>query len=323
MMDNLSDNFRGTGRKAYFIIAFPIIILIVFILLWAVLGRSEASHLMPVLPEPTVFLYQDDSSQVTVSFSELNDDPISYLNRTIVVSGNFLPVDRHDCLKYSGPDVQWSLTAENLQLDVRGFEHILHLIPLDTSMTVEGIWRLYQGPLGCGKGPPDGSLWYLDVKKILQPNPLVGKNGQVIPIIIGNSDPGLPNLVPTLVVDEVVPAATDDLISATSTSTEVIPPTIEGGVPLTETPTPLGGIPPTVTIQTTITPDILTATSIPGGTATAITVTAVSTTDPTIPTATVTPEQPPGLATSTKVPGGGYPGPVETSTPVPTINPYP
>ena len=191
-MNDVSNNNLGIGRKAYFVIAVPIIILIVVILLWATLDKGQASQLMPVLPEPTVFLSPEEAAQVTVSFTELNNDPIAYLNRTIIVSGNYLPVDRHDCIQYSGPDVRWSLTAENLQLDVLGYERIIQLVAVDTPMTLQGIWRLYQGPLGCGKGPPDGSMWYLDVKKILQPNPLVGKNGQIIPIIIGNGDPGLP-----------------------------------------------------------------------------------------------------------------------------------
>jgi hypothetical protein len=41
-------------------------------------------------------------------------------------------------------------------------------------MTVEGYWRLYEGPLGCGKNAPRAAIWYLEVLRIVEPNPLPG-----------------------------------------------------------------------------------------------------------------------------------------------------
>jgi len=318
-MNSIFEKNRGASLRAAFMIAVPVALLIIAALVWLTFGQRDALQLMPVLPDPTTIAFLSDESQATVSFSELNDNPIAYLNKTIIVSGSYLPVEKVDCLRYSGPSVRWSLTAENLQLDALGYERVVRLLPVGTAMTVRGIWRLYQGPLGCGKGPPNGSAWYLDVRKILQPNPLVGTSGQAVPFNIENGDPGLPDLLPTLAVDVVVPTTTtNDFITVTVEGTEIIPPTTEGQVTITATPTSPGAVPPTVTAQTTFTPLAPTGTAVVGPTATA-----APTNDPTIPTATLTPELPPVPATATENPGGGYPGPVETLTPTPTLDPYP
>ena len=56
-------------------------------------------------------------------------------------------------------------------------------VATNTQMTIEGIWRLNQGRIGCGKGAPRGSAWYLDVQRIISPNPLYSIFGGVINVI--------------------------------------------------------------------------------------------------------------------------------------------
>lgn len=320
-MSSISDINQGFNRKSVLIIAVPIAALVLIFLLWMALGQAGNSQLKPLLPEPTAIQTDDISSAVQVSFSELNDDPLAFLNKSIIVSGNFYPVDRENCLKYTGPDIRWSLTAENLQLDILGFERLIGLIPVNTPMTAQGIWRLYQGPLGCGKGPPEGTAWYLEIKKIIQPNPLVGKTGQGIPIIIDGGGQGLPILTPTLPVEEVLPTVTDIFTPTLQATDEILLPTIEGEPSITPTEAFESTVTPTPPIQQTFTP-APTNTPVPGATATAVTPTITPTSNVGNPTATTTTEPPPGLPTSTEVPDG-YPGPGQTTTPTPTVNPYP
>ena len=109
-----------------------------------------------------------------VTFSELQADPESFQNRLVRVSGSLLKLPPPGCLPYSGPGIEWALIAEELRLDAIGFERVISLLTNGLPMTVDGFFRLYEGPLGCGKGAPDGSAWYLEVIQIVQPNPLVG-----------------------------------------------------------------------------------------------------------------------------------------------------
>ena len=86
--------YRGvSSRASLLIVAIPIVAVLVGALLWALFGQRETMHLMPVLPEPTAAEFGDNQSPVTLSFTELNEDPITYLNQTIVVSGSYLPED--------------------------------------------------------------------------------------------------------------------------------------------------------------------------------------------------------------------------------------
>ncbi len=315
-------NDRGVSLKASIFIAVPIALLIVGLLIWSTLNGRGGLRLRPALPDPTAIKIRDDQSPAAVSFGELNDNPVAYLNQTIIVSGNYMPVEKPDCLRYSGPKVEWSLTADNLQLDALGFERIIRLVRVGSSMTVQGIWRLYQGPLGCGKGPANGTAWYLDVKKILQPNPIVSEGGQIIPINIGNGDPGLPELLPTLEKDLATPTTTNDILTVPAVGTGIASPTVEGQATFTITPASTGDVPLTATVQQTGTPLAPTGTSAVSPTATGVTLTPVATSDPSNPTATLTPELPPVPATATENPDGGYPGPAGTLTPTPSPDPY-
>ncbi len=322
-MSGFSEKNRGISRKAILLIAIPVILLVIIILIWFALRQDGGSQLMPPLPEPTEVDGQMAVLQEPVTFSDLNADPIAYLNKVIVVSGDYLTLERENCLNYTGPDFGWSLTAENLQLDVLGYERIIDLVSDNTPMTIQGTWRLYQGPLGCGKGPPDGNAWYLEVKKILQPNPLVGKDGQAIPVIVSGQDPNLPALVPTLVIEESSPTVTAEVTTAQETvPAETVTATLAGQQTFTSTPAIAETVPPTFTLSPTPATSIATATSNVTSTAPTASPTPESTNDNPGPTATNTPEQPPAPATSTDVPGG-YPGPGETFTPTPTVDPYP
>ena len=245
-----------------------------------------------------------------VDFDALNDSPADYVNQRIRVSGNYLRLEQVDCAQFSGPRIQWGLIADGLQLNAKGFEAIvLPILPPDTPMTVDGIWRRYAGPAGCGKEPARG-LWYLEVEQIVQPNPLMA--GPMTPAaVLSVTPPPFPTVTPTLAGSGQPPAPGTPIPDVTIVGTVVVN-TPSGGTP-TVTGTAVSGT-PSATRTTTAT-----ATPPPGpGTPTAVSGTATPT-----PTASGTPGSGtvvptptnPALVTATP---GGYPGP---TLPAPTNTP--
>lgn len=306
-----------------------VLVIIAVVSLWLFLRQDAEHQLMPFLPSATPPTPLPQEEPELIAFTELNDNPLAYLNQRILVSGDYLPVVRADCLDIVGPDIRWSLTGDNLQLDALGFERIVQLLPVETTMTVEGIWRLYQGPLGCGKGPPRGSMWYLETKKIVQPNPLVSAGGQTISVEIRNGTPELPSTVLTESESGAGPTATDVAATPTSGSNVIASPTLADQIIPTQTPPLPSELTPSATATQfpTVNGPTNTPTPNPNSTITATIegATAVPTNDPAVGTPTVTTESPQLPATATETNGGGYPGPEGTATLTPTAtqDPYP
>jgi hypothetical protein len=271
---------------------------------------TRANGLLPLLATPTVPVELNDISVKTVTFSELNSDPLAYLNKPIQVSGEFLTLDKPACPRYSGPLLAWAVVAEGLQLEISGFERIVRILDQGTAMTVQGIWRLYQGPLGCGKGPSTGNTWYLQAQKIIQPNPLIS-SGSGNSLTIENVESTLPELLPTstfTLTPTETPTTPPDTPTFTPTTEQIVP---TAPVVATETPDAFLTASPTLTpANSTGTPEA--STSTPGPSAT-------PTLKPTLdsgdggsqPTITSTP---PEFPTATELPGG-YPAPTDTPDP--------
>lgn len=231
---------------------------------------------------------------VPLTFVQLNADPAAYQDQYVQLQGAYLKLPATDCNPYRGPTFIWSLAdlatdvVQRLRVDVQGFEDVIYLVPEGTPVTVEGFWRLYQGPLGCGKNAPREAIWYLEVIRIVAPNPFPG--------VVES-----PRVTPEEPEIEITPLAT-----LTPT-----PPTLPTPDPrLTLSPTPETILTPT----TEPTPDpLLTPSATPTPTATPdadLTVTPGPT-----PTGPAPPEEP------TPTPdGGGYPGP---PPPPPPTQPYP
>jgi hypothetical protein len=249
----------------------------VIILLAFVRPTTNTSNLLPILATPTSSQNESVSlTPVPVTFTDLNSDPLAYLNIPIQVSGSFIKLDSPACPRFSGPNPEWALVSEDLQLEAKGFERVVQILSPGTNMIVQGIWRLYQGPLGCGKGPRPDSSWYLQVQRIIQPNPLVG-DGNINLVDIEGVIPGFPALVATG-VPTIPPATIPPQANVTAAATATINQTLPTGtVDATGTidsgtiGTPLGTLAATVTPapdgSTPIpsTTPIATATAIPGG----------------------------------------------------------
>ncbi|MFO7678857.1 MAG: hypothetical protein R6X34_02300 [Chloroflexota bacterium] len=300
----------------------PVVILLGLLLLILIVaascgGGGSDDGLKPFRPTRTRGEATVDGQLLALSFTELNAEPAAYQNQRIRVTGNYMILAPPDCRLYTGPLFAWGLIAEELQLNALGFEELVRYLPEGLEMTVEGVWRLYDGPLGCGKGPADGVAWYLQVERIIAPNPLPLISRTVMPTLPGASgtivatQPGIVvTPLETRTLETAVPDQPGIGITPLATNTPPFPGTPPG--PLTLTPTPTGTVSGLMTTTPipgqTVPPTLLpgqTGTPAPGGTAT-----------PTFtPSATV-----PGLTTQTPAATSpGYPNP---NTPVPTSDPY-
>jgi hypothetical protein len=252
---------------------------------------------------------------VLVTFRELQQNPADYRDKVIRVSGDFERLPLPPCTPHSGPGARWALEADNLRLDVVGFNELLQLVEEPAIFTIDGIFRLYSAPLGCGKEPDVEAAWYLEAVNVVEPNPLVvarpfgevALSGVVInnlgtptPLSVVTATPGFATPGPSPTDEQtatfiptatnthaatsditLTPTATEDL---TMTPTNISSPSTTA-TPGTGTPTPTGQT-PTATTTLSVTPSL-------------------APTNPSIP-----------LPTATSGGGGGY-------LPPPTFGPYP
>lgn len=285
----------------------------------------------PIFPTPTQ-IGVVNRPPVPVNFETLDSDPFVFVDRFVRVTGQYIPPRNVICGRQRGPAIDWFLISEELEMNMSGFGSIVGIAQEGTFFTVDGIWRRYDGPVGCTKEPKNETVWYLEVVRIVDPNPLVAStngtsNITLVPSTNTAVDPQpqvtvtpegesaeaeLENQSPTA-----LPTATLDNNSATTPLPTTPTPTIF----VVSTPTPM---PPTATPNVQEgTPESMTATPTPAASSEP----AASTT----PTATPTENDgglggtgsgTPNAATPVPTPNGGYPAP---STPAisPTTDPYP
>ena len=307
---------RSAGGARGFLARWPVLaglaaflLLVGVVLVVSALVNRNTRPLYPNLPTFTPLATTLESEPAVLTFAELNADPDAYRDRRIQVAGDYASVPPPTCIPFAGPAIRWSLVADELQLNAVGFENVLRLLAEGTPMTVTGIWRLYSGPAGCGKEPPDANVWFLAVDQIVEPNPPFGEGGAMLTVVAGSPLATLPPL------DLTVPKAT-----ATPTLTATVPL----GLPETPLDATTPAVLPTIGAETTATPTA-TATLATPGTAGTPTITATPTTTGTpgpSPTAGPSPtpsatvegggEETPGIPTATTdpngYPGGGTPG---------------
>ena len=314
-------NESQTPRRTIGWVLAVLILLLLFMAATALLPDGDSRLIKPLVPTNTAVPVNYDATYTPVSFPDLQSDPEQYRDKNIQVRGRFTRLTPLDCVSFDGPVIRWGLISEDLQMNAQGMETLLHLIPADTSLTVEGVWRRYQGPSGCGKEPEAASVWYLVVSRIVQPNPLPlsgnipVNDGGILPTVtetaVSNdtpettTEPGVETVVPETPLPSnltATPSATPQPIQITPTiiATSTEPPVTAS----TQTPTRASGGAPTVTAVSTTA-----ATATPTATATQT------------PDATATPgsgSQPPiGVPTATPeaVETSSYPAPEATSTP--------
>lgn len=268
----------------------PFWTILTLLALWLVACQGTQGELNPL--NPTATSGGDFSGQpILVTFSELQADPLAYRDVLIRVTGSLAQGAVPDCVPHSGPVVDWSLIAEGLRLDVSGLPSVQRVAE-GTDITLDGVFRLYEGPLGCGKRPPPDTAWYLEALQIIQPNPIV--------LASGGSGVGGPAILPPSLTTplSITPAAgqlTPTPESSPGTEVATLPPTP------TLTPTDLATVTETVTPEQTLTA-IATLSLTP-----ATTLSPAATSGPGTPTVTPTASGTPDLASTAT--------PLVTSTP--------
>lgn len=262
----------------------PLVLLGIAALLIAGCGKIGGG-LRPIAP--TIASNQIISGQPQlVTFMELEQDPTIYQDKLIRVTGNYVPLPVVSCSPFSGPNTSWALVADELRLDILGFEGLLNQLNLGAiNLTLDGVLRRYDGPLGCGKRPDAGVLWYLEALQIVQPNPLVQ-----------NSDG---STIDTSVIPPPFPTGEGPGPDVDGTPTGE--PTTGPGTP-SRTPTATIAAGVTASSTPTLNPDEPTPT-LPFGT----------------PTRTSTPTRTP-TATQTTSPGGNTATPTPTPSQTPTVS---
>lgn len=214
-------------------IVLPVILLLTFV----VACSDQEGQLKPINEGSENGLIINNQPQL-VTFSELQADPAYYRDQLIRVTGTYIPLSFPDCYPFSGPGADWALISEGLRLDVVGFDQATKLVSQDTIMTVDGFFRLYEGPIGCGKNAPIETAWFLEILQVVQPNPVVSSGrlasaggfvgipspqasptdlaglGESLPLVEGTEQP---TNVPTATPGDIVPAVPTSTITPSPT----------------------------------------------------------------------------------------------------------
>lgn len=273
------------------------------------LWQGPVRNLRPFRPQPTHIALVVDGKPQLVTFPELSQHAHQYQDKRIRVTGFYLPLTTPDCAQHNGPVFQWAIISQGLQLNAIGFERPLALVSTGSTLTVEGVWRLYQGPTGCGKSSERSNVWYLHVEQIVQPNPLTASTRDPEAYLLsGVSTPIFPTVGPT---NTPRPGATNT-------------PTLTATPQLTETATAVGSQTPTGPLPT-LSATARTSTATVAATATSsMGLTPTTTRSSTgTPAASATPATTVTAIITNTPPPGGYPGPGNTPIPpiVPTLTP--
>lgn len=283
----------------------------------------------PIFPTPTQ-IGVVSRPPVPVNFETLDSDPFVFVDRFIQVTGQYVPPRNIVCSRQRGPSVDWFLVSGELEMNMSGFGSIVGIAQEGSFFTVDGIWRRYEGPVGCTKEPKNETVWYLEVVRIVDPNPLVASTN-------GTSNITLVPSNNTAVDPQPQTTATVEVESAEPEFENQVPTPLPTATPLTNSGTTPQPITPTPTIFVVSTPTQIqptaTATASSGASASpTATPTAAASTEPTSSGATQTavPTEDssglggtgsgtPNAATPVPTQNGGYPAPALS----PTANPYP
>ncbi len=248
---------RVSNSSYRLILTIAIVALLAAIFLFSCRDQKPGDFKPLMTPAPPATISQYSGVPLPVTFSELQSNLAAYENRLIEISGSFAKLPTSICRHPTGPQPRWALANEEIRLNGVGFEQPLALAPSGVPMTIAGIVRRYQGPLGCGKEPQTQTSWYLELTRIIAPNPL--PNFQ----LAGNGvDPEIQQVtaIPTANGGIAAPEPTPDLnIPPADNPTAVFPPTSI----LIGSPTAIIPPAPTLAVPTTPTPFQFPATATP------------------------------------------------------------
>lgn len=189
-----------------------------------------------------------------VTLAELAAAPAAYQDTLVQVTGRYDTLPRLVCLgsRPRQSPASWALTDGPVVTHVGRFsDEVNGLVPRGLTMTVEGVWRFWEGSVGCGKHAITQQFWYLEATDIIAPDPVVRVTltpGGVVEATAPLATPAGTEVaeLATEPPTEVIATPTPETVLATATPEEEEPGPI--GPPATAPPVPTpGGNPVTIT----------------------------------------------------------------------------
>lgn len=149
-------------------------LIVVFFFFSACTGTEDSATPTPFSkvssPTPNI----GAASPLVIAYEDLIANPAAYEGARIQLSGQYKKLPILICVGevFQSP-ATWSLENDSLIAPISGFgKQVESLLPENITMVVNGIWRRWRGPIGCGKEATHRNIWYLDVREIVAPSPL-------------------------------------------------------------------------------------------------------------------------------------------------------
>lgn len=149
-----------------------LILFIALSLLIASCGRGASSGIFANRTVATPLIPSGPAQEISVE--DLLEAPAANEGTLLRVTGQYRRAPLIVCDGYARHSpATWLLADESQVIGVRGFETLVHpLLPRGLTMTVEGVWHHWRGPVGCGKDAALEDIWYLHVVNIVSPSPV-------------------------------------------------------------------------------------------------------------------------------------------------------
>lgn len=181
---------------------------------------------------------------LSVNVDQLLQAPEAYQGRLVRLTGQFrrAPVIVCDGITRRAP-ATWRLAQTEQFVAAGGYETLIPvLLPPGMTVTVDGVWRFWRGPVGCGKEAPMQSIWYLAVTDVIAPSPiarvtLTPFGAEPQPTADQTEPPSEP---PPIGTPAPAPSSTVTAASTTAPATPQATSTTQGSgvATMTSTPTP-------------------------------------------------------------------------------------
>ncbi len=132
-------------------------------------GQETATVTPPI---PTIDELPLLASDVPVT--SLLRNPYAFEGERVRISGRYQPLPLMACK--NDPHVSpatWVISDGGYEVPAAGFDTVLRQLGVsDIPIVVEGRWRFWDGPVGCGRRAPNEEIWHIEVSRIVSPNPL-------------------------------------------------------------------------------------------------------------------------------------------------------
>lgn len=115
------------------------------------------------------------SAPAVVQLPDLASDPGAFEGQRVQISGQYssLPVPSCGAALHLSP-ATWALTESGVLVPAAGLEKVLQALAVEgLTITVEGRWQRWEGPVGCGNAAVASTTWHLQAERIVSPNPLL------------------------------------------------------------------------------------------------------------------------------------------------------